>query len=255
MKERRFSLDVEDVSILGQAYIPEQKEACPTLFLCHGIPRGTRDANDPGYPLLARKFCDAGFLTLIFNFRGTGNSGGNFDILGWTRDLEAVIDYAYSMKEVDRKRIFLMGFSGGAAVSVYVAAKDLRVSYLATFACPVQFHGFEDPEKAKSLVQHFRTIGIIRDREFPPSLEQWLDGFRQVRPIDAITRISPRPLLIVHGAKDDVVEQGQAQALYNRAGEPKQMLMVQGAGHRLRLEEKAMAGALKWLRTQAFDRD
>lgn len=63
MEERRFSIDVEGVSILGQVYIPEQKEACPTLFLCHGIPRGTRDANDPGYPSLARKFCDAGFLS------------------------------------------------------------------------------------------------------------------------------------------------------------------------------------------------
>jgi len=255
MEKRGFALDVEDFNIVGQVYIPEGEGACPVLCLCHGIPRGIRDPSDPGYPLLAQKFCDAGFLTLIFNFRGTGDSGGNFDILGWTRDLEAVVDYVYNMKEVDNSRIFLMGFSGGAAAAVYVASKDPRVSHLATCACPAQFRDSQHPERAKALVEHFRSIEIIRDKDFPPSPEQWFAGFSQVRPIDHIETISPKPLLIVHGSKDDVVEPSQAWALYDKAGEPKEMLMVPGAGHRLRVEEEAMAGALKWLRTNAFAGD
>lgn len=251
MEKRRLCLPVEGFDIVGELYIPEQKGPHPTLCLCHGVPRGIRDPSDPGYPLLARKFCDAGFLTLIFNFRGTGDSGGNFDILGWTRDLEAVMDHLYNMEEVDRARIFLMGFSGGAAVSVYGASKDPRVSYLVTCACPGHFRAASDPERAKSLVEHFRSIQIIRDQDFPPSLEEWLEGFSQVRPMDHIEKISPRPLLIIHGTQDDVVDPSQAWALYERAREPKEMLMVEGAGHRLRVEERAMEGALKWLRAKA----
>jgi len=255
MEKRGFSLNVEGINIVGQVYIPEQEGACPALCLCHGIPRGIRDPSDPGYPLLAQKFCNAGLLTLIFNFRGTGDSGGNFDILGWTRDLEAVMDYIYNMKEVDSTRIFLMGFSGGAAVAVYVASNDPRVSHLVTCACPAQFHDSQHPERAKTLVEHFRRIEIIRDKDFPSSLEQWFAGFSQVRPIDRIGRIAPRPVLIVHGSKDDVVEPSEAWALYHKAGEPKEMLMVPGAGHRLRVEEEAMTGVLKWLKAHAFAGD
>lgn len=250
MDKRRFSLDVEGFNIVGQVFIPEQKESCPALCLCHGVPSGVRDPSDPGYAALAQKFCHAGFLTLFFNFRGTGDSGGNFDILGWTRDLKAVLDYVYNMAEVDQARIFLMGFSRGAAVSVYVASKEPRVSYLVTCACPAQFRGFPDPERAKSLVEHFRSIQIIRDENFPPSLEQWLDGFNQLSPADRIESISPRPLLIVHGLEDDVVDPSEARALYERAGEPKEILLVEGAGHRLRIEERAMQGALNWLKSQ-----
>ncbi len=252
MEKRGISFELEGLKLVGEVYIPEQKEPYPALCLCHGVPRGIPDASDRGYPFLAQRFCDVGFLTLIFNFRGTGNSGGNFDILGWTRDLEAALDYLDNMTEVDKSKIFLMGFSGGAAVSVYVAAKDPRVSSLVTCACPARFRPFPDAERAKLAIEHFRGIGIIRDKDFPASLEEWLDGFSQISAIDRIEKISPRPLLIVHGAQDDVVDPSQAWALYEKAGEPKEMLMVEGAGHRLRVDERAMEGALNWLRSQAF---
>ena len=192
------------------------------------------------------------FLTVLFNFRGTGQSGGNFDILGWTRDLQAVIGYVHGMKKADKARVFLMGFSAGGAVSVYVAAQDPRVSHVVTCACPARFRGFDNPDGAGTMLEHFRSIGMIRDRDFSPSVEQWLDGFRQVRPLDRIAKISPRPLLIVHGTADDVVDMSQAWQLYEKAGEPKEILIIEGAGHRLRLDEKAMSGALNWLRRQAF---
>ncbi len=252
MEKRGISFELEGLRLVGEVYIPEQEEPYPALCLCHGVPRGITDPSDRGYPFLAQRFCDAGFLTLIFNFRGTGNSGGNFDILGWTRDLEAALDYLDNMTEVDKSKIFLMGFSGGAAVSVYVASKDPRVSSLVTCACPAWFRPFPDAERAKIAIEHFRDIGIIRDEDFPASLEEWLDGFSQISAIDRIEKISPRPLLIVHGTQDDVVDPSQAWALYEKAGEPKEMLMVEGAGHRLRVDEGAMEGALNWLRSQAF---
>lgn len=255
MEKREFSLELEGFNIVGEAYVPGGRTSYPALCLCHGIPRGTKDPGDAGYPALARRLCDNGFLTLVFNFRGTGASGGNLDIMGWTRDLQAVIDYVYKMREVDRARIFLVGFSGGAAVSVYVAARDPRISHVVSCACPAQFRGFQDPEGARAMVEHFRSIEMIRDEDFPPSLEAWVEGFNQVKPIDQIKKICPKPLLVVHGTEDDVVDPSQAWALYDRAREPKDLLIVGGAGHRLRVEERAMEDVLKWLRLQAFGGD
>ncbi len=253
MEKRNVSLKLEGFELVGEIYLPEQKGPSPALCLCHGIPRGTPEPGDPGYPALAQRFSSAGFVTLIFNFRGTGQSGGNFDILGWTRDLEAALEYLADMREVDSDRISLMGFSGGAAVSVFVASKERRVSSVVACACPAQFGGaIIVPERASLTIEHFRNIGLIRDEGFPASVADWIDGFNKIKPVEQVERLSPRPLLIIHGAQDDVVDPRDAWALYHSAGEPKEILVVEGAGHRLRLAEEAMAGALSWLRAKAF---
>lgn len=254
MVKRVISFELEGIKLTGQAYIPEQKPS-PALCLCHGIPRGIPDSGDRGYPLLAERFSQAGFLTLIFNFRGTGDSEGNFDVMGWTRDLKAVLDYLYNMSEVDKGKICLMGFSAGAAVAAYIASRDSRVSSLITCACPTRFHLAADAEKAKSAIANFRDIGIIRDENFPASVIDWMDGFNQVNPLKWIEKLSPRPLLIIQGTEDDVVNPASAWALYERAREPKEIMIITGAGHRLRLAEEAMDSALNWLKARFLCRD
>lgn len=254
MKKRSISLEVDNLRLIGEVHLPEAaNQPCPAICLCHGIPSGQHNPTDGGYPALAERFCAAGFVTLIFNFRGTGRSQGNLDLLGWTRDLEAAIDFLCHLDEVDKSRLCLLGSSGGAAVSVYVAANDPRVSCVATLACPANFAsppGKSAEERAVSLADHFRGIGVIRDPAFPPSPEEWLEGFNEVAPIRWVHRISPRPLLLIHGDKDDLVIIEHAFKLHERAGKPKKLVIIPGAGHRLRLEEKAIATALDWLKSQ-----
>jgi len=252
MKRRGISLKVEGINIIGELYLHEEGgKALPALCICHGIPSGKpTDPANGGYPLLAEKFCAAGFVTLIFNFRGTGMSGGNFDIMGWVKDLEAAIDYLYSRPEVDKSHLCLMGFSGGAIVSAYVAAHDPRVSKVILCACPAEFPGFTEQARAEAKIEEFRRIGIIRDKDFPPSVDDWMKGFKYTTPIQWIDKIAPRPLLILQGEEDDLVEVNQVWRLYQKAREPKEIAIVEGGGHKLRLSEKAMDTALGWLKRQ-----
>ncbi len=251
MRIDSVTLEVDDINIVGQLYLPAGDKPYPTVCACHGIPAGIPDSNDRGYASLAEQVCSNGFAVLIFNFRGTGASGGNLDMLGWTRDLGAMIDYLYALPEVDKSRLSLLGFSGGAAVSVYVAARDKRISSVVSGACPAEFGLWTRSDDPQSLLKHFRDIGAIRDSDFPPSPRQWLDGFKIVKPIDYIARISPRPLLIVHGSQDETVSVDDAHRLYAKAGEPKKLAIVEGAGHRLRRDEQAMAIVLDWLKSHA----
>ena len=249
--KRIFTLTVDSLSLPGEVCLPDTTgRLCPALCLCHGIPSGQpASSGDTGYPGLAEKFCAAGFITLIFSFRGAGESQGNLDMLGWTRDLTAAIDYLAGLAEVDNSHICLLGSSAGAAVSVYVAANDPRVSSLITFACPAEFNFLTDKKRAQATIDHFRTIGVIKDTSFPPSEDEWLKGFSTVSPLKWIDKISPRPLLLVHGEKDDLVPVEHAWMLFERAGEPKNLVIIPGAGHRLRLEEQAVSTAFDWLKS------
>ena len=96
MLKRAILLEVDGIPVSGRLYLPDGNSRHPAVCVCHGIPSGKpSDSDDGGYPLLAERICQEGFAVLIFNFRGAGDSGGNLDILGWTRDLTAVIDYLW----------------------------------------------------------------------------------------------------------------------------------------------------------------
>jgi dipeptidyl aminopeptidase/acylaminoacyl peptidase len=238
VREIRFKSD--RLELVGELHIPSGDKVHPALCICHGIPATPPDPTDKGYALLAQRFCHAGFTTLIFNFRGAGRSEGNLDILGWTRDLQAALDLLYNLEGVDKTRFCLLGFSGGAAVSVYTAARDARVTSVATCACPADFRSLSQREAPLDTIQRFREIGSIRDKDFPTSIEEWQKGFKTISPIKWIDKISPRPLLLVHGDADELIPLEHALRLYQKPG----------AMHRLRLEEAAMDFVLDWLKAR-----
>ena len=245
-------LEADGLKIVGQLYLPGEGDRTPypIVCICHGIPSGAPpDPSDGGYPLLAERICHEGLAVFIFNFRGAGASQGNLDMLGWTRDLEAALDYLCSLPEVDKSCLSLLGFSGGAAVSVFVASRDRRVSSIAICACPAEL-AFLATNEPQSIINRFRSINVIRDGDFPYSVEDWLDGFRQVSPISYIAGIAPRPLLLVHGSSDEIVDVSHAYKLYEKAGEPKQLIIVEGAGHRLRQNETVVTIVTDWLKSR-----
>src|SRR5437764_167557 len=72
----------------------------PALVLCHGFPAGARGAltSAQTYPDLADHLAaETGWTVVAFNFRGTGESEGDFSLLGWLDDLRAVVDHAVDM--------------------------------------------------------------------------------------------------------------------------------------------------------------
>ena len=250
METKEIRLNSSGLKLAGELFIPSKDKIHPALCICHGIPATPPDPTDKGYTLLAQRFCQAGFATLIFNFRGTGRSKGNLDILGWSRDLQAALDFLDSQNEVDIARFCLLGFSGGAAVSVYAAAHDPRISLVATCACPADFRSLTQRETTLDTIQQFRQIGAIRDKDFPLSIEEWERGFETVTPINWIDKISPRPLLLVHGDADELIPLEHAHKLYQKAKEPKELKIVAGAKHRMRLEPAAMDFVMDWIKAR-----
>lgn len=209
----------------------------PALIICHGIPgSGTiRPPHDPGYEKLAEDFASLGLAAVIFNFRGCGDSGGNFDIAGWVRDLEAVVDKITNTPHIDPSRVMLLGFSGGGAAAIRVAADNPAIYSLAVVGTPSHFGIFEkDPSE---IVQDFRTRGIIRDPEFPKDLDRWIKSFGDIEPRRWIAQFRGKHFLVVHGDADEVVpvEHGREIHQHAPAGVANLSIIPDGV-HRLRLD-------------------
>ncbi len=248
MKVISFRVPAGPVELAGRIYSVEPQKPRPALILLHGIPRSKPEPGDEGYAPLARRAALEGFAAVFFNFRGTGESTGNFHLKGWSEDLVAVTDYLCSRPEIDPERIFAAGFSGGAATAIYTVARDMRLRAVISVSCPARFDVLEKLEP-RDMIKTFREIGLFRDPGFPPSLESWKAEFEEMAPIRWVDHISPRPLLLIHGEDDELVPGDHAQQLFEKARDPKELVWIPRGPHRLRELPEVTERILTWLRT------
>jgi uncharacterized protein len=222
----------------------------PALVLCHGFPAGPGGAATSGqtYPELADYLAaETGWVVLTFNFRGTGESSGDFSLGGWLDDVRAAIDHLLATERVSG--VWVAGSSTGGALAICEAAEDERVRGVATLAAPATFSGWaEDPD---GFLAHARAIGVVSDPGHPPDRDAWARELREIRPISVVPKIPPRPLLVVPGSDEETVPLDDARALAEAAGETAELRVVNQAGHRLRHDPRAVAVLIGWLEDQA----
>jgi uncharacterized protein len=113
----------------------------PALVLIGGSGAADRDETMAGVPVFghfARDLAAAGFLVVRYDKRGVGQSGGRAEAVtlgDYAEDTRAVLQWLDKRKDVDKKRIGVVGYSEGAAVAMLVAARERnRVSALALLA-------------------------------------------------------------------------------------------------------------------------
>lgn len=244
IEEKPFTVRVDGLLLSGRWFAADQEGKKPCVLILHGIPRDKSGQHDESYSLLARRLAALGWISIWFNFRGAGESEGDFHILGWARDLAGVVGFALEQMKADPLRLAVIGFSGGAATAIYTAAQDERIRAVAALSSPAEFSFGKF--KVKEWLKRFREIGLIRNSNFPADENAWENEFKEISPRKWIDRISPRPVLIIHGRQDEVVPVEHASILFEKANNPKQLVIVE-AGHRLKHSPEAVAGAVSWL--------
>ena len=217
------------------------------VVLCHGIPLSLPDPSDGGYPALAARICDRGYATLHVNFRGTGDSGGDFSIAGWYADLEAVMDFAFSSDAGDFPGVVVAGFSAGGSLAIRYAAERGEVAGVATFAAPAEFASIFPRERLFAFIELARDVGIIRTCDYPPDPFEFYSELERFAAVDFVSRVSPVPLLLVHGEEDEMVPFSEAVRLFEAAAEPRELVALPNGGHRLRGDPRTLECLIDWL--------
>jgi pimeloyl-ACP methyl ester carboxylesterase len=114
----------------------------PVVILLADSGLGDRDGFTQGIATLAQlagSMAEAGFLALRYDKRGHGQSGGRAEsatIQDSAEDVRAVVRWLGQRKDVDPKRIAVVGHGEGAWVALLTAAREKRISAVVAIAGP-----------------------------------------------------------------------------------------------------------------------
>ncbi|HBW17610.1 MAG TPA: alpha/beta hydrolase [Actinobacteria bacterium] len=167
---------------------------------------------------------------VAFDFRGHGRSGGTSTVGDREiSDVEVAVAYA---RELGYARVATVGFSMGASIVLRHAALIGGVDAVVSISGPGRWYyrGTKAMRRVHWAVEH--KAGRLVSRHL---LKTRISGGRwdpvPLPPADAAARISPVPLLIVHGDQDLFFPVDHAEQIFAAAREPKELWIVPGFGH------------------------
>lgn len=208
-------------------------EKDPVIILCHGLGANRYDLIETASILYGK----GTFTIFLFDFRAHGKSQGSLTSFGHheQKDLLGALDYLDTRKDLSH-RYGVFGVSMGGSVSILVAAREFRIQALCV----------DSPflDLKKSITKQIELLTPLPKFPFLPliflsyNLLFWTD-VATVSPLNAVDKISPRPLYLLNGSEDNRMTAEGARVLYQRAREPKKLWLVPGAGH---LEGRLVAG-------------
>jgi fermentation-respiration switch protein FrsA (DUF1100 family) len=209
-KFEEVNFNSKDGTPLHGWFVPVQEKAAKsaaTIVFSHG------NTGSIGHHLgFILWFVDAGYNVLTYDYRGFGKSGGKVDRRGMVDDVRAAFDYVGQRADVDGGRLVSFGHSLGGAKSI-VALSEAPVKGLRAVITDAAFASY----RAMAVTFGGQVGGNLVTDEWAPK--------------DAVMKLAPVPLLIIHGSKDQVVPVAQGRQLFETAGKPKTMIEVNGGGH------------------------
>jgi len=164
---RDITFNSKGLQCVGWLYVPDNLPAgqkAPTIVMAHGFSATKEQALDR----YAEQFVNAGFVTMVFDYRFLGGSEGEprCQILWYEQieDYRNAITWVSDQPEVDPDRIGIWGTSYSGAHVLWVSAYDKRVKAVVS-----QVHG------------GVSAWDIVLNRLGPEALNLYLEGWKPDR--------------------------------------------------------------------------
>lgn len=236
MKIEQTWIQCENAKLYAELYIPDAVPA-PAVLICHGL-NAKGSSGLRLYARLAKRACENGYVSLLFDFRGVGKSTGEFDYgFGEREDIKCALNYLAPRPEVISNQIFIVGHSLGGAVSLYAVQGETRVKGLVLWSTPKDHNynvrKFIRRSRGKLGLYSFlflsrldRVVNISRlfklevygVRLRPRHVREKLVKLNER---EAASKLQNIPLSVIIGEADTIVGVDEAQEIFESANEPK----------------------------------
>jgi pimeloyl-ACP methyl ester carboxylesterase len=229
------TLVTQDGVPIDTVHLPGPNGRGLAIVMAHGFTQSWQ--NHMVWRIAKRLNAHAGVV--CFDFRGHGRSGG-LSTLGDKEiyDLDVAVRYA---RELGYEHVATAGFSMGGSVVLRQAGLLGGVDAVVSVSGPGHWY-FRGTEAMRRV--HFaaeRRLGRLFARQFLKTRIA-AGGWNPMpmQPADAAARISPVPVLIVHGDMDPSFPPDHGRELYDGAREPKEIWELAGFGHAERATDDAL---------------
>jgi uncharacterized protein len=248
---------------------PSPKFRLPAVVLVSGSSPADRDETLAGIPvmgLLASALADAGYIVVRYDKRGVGQSGGRAEAVtleDYAEDAIAAVRFLGRRKDVDSKRIAVLGYGEGGAVAAAAAARDGNIAALVLAASPgvtgaalvleqqrelLAKMAITDAEKQAKLQMQTAIQKAVISGQWPDSIPTemrrqadtpWYRSFLLFDPTKTLKKAG-QPALVVHGELDRQIAPSNADRLgeilrarKGRAGQAVKVVKLPGVNHLL----------------------
>ena len=221
------------LTLRGFISVPQKYETA--IVFLHGFPGSCQGSTATRLLQAAAK---TNYLLMVFSFSHTPPSDGNFEDKLMSKEVED-IKYAldFLQKNYKFKQLILAGISTGAIEASLYAYRDKRIDKLILMGAESDTKHSVHYDFTDEQVHDFWTKKyIIYDRP-----DHWVHGKKLKKAfydefftldIPAAIRKYKKPLLIIHGEKDESVPLKDAQELFTMANKPKKLVIIKDADHR-----------------------
>lgn len=264
VQQRDVIFGSHGVELAGRLFLPT--EVCgqvPAVIWCHGF-GASKKAVEP----CARALAERDIASLIFDFRGHGESGGVMDGLPVDDVLDAR-ELLCRQPEIDAGQIAIVGHSLGAMTAIF-AAVEVKPRALVLLSCPPEtsdeFPADGDTSSyghwGKDIVLEYpkhgafpwlKGIAAIACRLWMTvsgftvrvNWQKFLDALRELKMCQALQKMDDCAKLFVFCLGDRVTPYHKSALVYQATPLPKDALVVQGGNHTAPLSRKDLRN--RWL--------
>lgn len=163
-----------------------------------------------------------GFAVFIFDYRGYGWSEGRPSLAGVHLDAEAAFEVLLTLPGLGDTPVIVLGQSLGGAVAVYTVAHSAHKERITALVLDSAFSSYRRIAREK-LADFFVTW------PFQLPLSYFFND--EYSPVTWIKQVSPVPVLILHGVRDDVVPLHHGERLFDAVLPPKDFRRTLPPGH------------------------
>jgi putative redox protein len=209
-------------------WLPGDEPPWPAMVIVHGAGSAKENHADFG------RLCAAsGWAALSYDQRGQGESE---DVMtpAALADVGRMAAFLAAVDGVDPGCVCARGSSMGGYLAIHAAATEPAIAGVIAI-CPATEAGLRAGLRD----------GRLEMRADVEALAAWL-GEHDLR--EAVARVAPKPLFLLHARGDEQVPSEWSEELYENAGDPRRILVVPGGHHRsAQHDPELQATALRWL--------